>query len=127
MDIYVTNNPLVRERAGLNGITDSLVFIDSGFIDVLTAARDFIHKGHALRSHPLSGSVKPGETPYKTVALSKDTGSLDAGSLRIIEECILTARKFGLKPGCREENARERVVKDYQLVDYTLIFGVISK
>jgi hypothetical protein len=120
---YVTNNPMVREKAALNGITDRLVYINDGFMNVLTAARDLIHKGHRLLTHPLSGSVKPGETPYKTVILSKDAGELDSDSLRIIEECILTARKLGT--GKKQLN--EQVLRDFQLIDYTLIFGKLSK
>ena len=116
MGLYVTNNPLVLEKAGLNNISGSLTFTN-GFMDVLTTARDMIHKGHRLLSHPLSGSVKPGETPYKTIVLSKEAGSLDTDSLRIIEEAVVTARKFNLK-----DKISEKADKDFQLVDYTLIF-----
>ncbi|MCL2703011.1 MAG: GrdX family protein [Defluviitaleaceae bacterium] len=119
MDIYVSNNPLVLEYAGFNSITEGLEYVRSGFMDVLIIARDLIHKGHTLRSHPLSGSIKPGETPYKTIVLTKSAGPLDPDSLRIIEECILTAEKMAN----REKKLSERAIKDFQLVDYTLIFG----
>jgi len=113
MDYYISNNPLVREK-----IRENLVFADT-FGDVLTAARDMVHKGHKLITHPLSGSIKPGETPYKTIIMSGKTDILDTDSLRIIEECILTARKFINK----NRQLNEKQINDFQLIDYTLIFG----
>lgn len=70
----VTNNPLVvRELTGQYTVE----FVDGTYHDVLVALRDQIHKGHRLYSHPLSGSVKPNETPYKSVLISIKPQSLD--------------------------------------------------
>ncbi len=112
--VIVTNNPLVRQRYG--GTRD-VAFVDGSYMDVLTQVRDRVHQGHRLLTHPLSGSVKPGETPYKSVMIAAKRGTMDVQSLAIIEEAIAAARKFrdktvGLPP---------RVLQDFQLVDFTLI------
>lgn len=64
----LTNNPLVQEKLG----TDYTVqYEEISYEDVLRKVRDYIHGGHELLTHPLSGSVKPNETPYKSVMLSR--------------------------------------------------------
>ena len=58
--VVVTNNPLVNEKYGSELTVD---YADIPFRDVLCKVRDLIHQGHRLLTHPLSGSVKPHETP----------------------------------------------------------------
>jgi len=127
-DIYLTNNPIVREHAPaacgkMLSNAPHVVFVEAGYVGVLKTARDMIHQGHKLLSHPLSGSIKPGETPYKTIAISGSAASAcDFDSLRIIEESIQTAEKL-----CgNERDIPEEVRKDLQLIDYTLIFGGLN-
>ena len=115
----ITNNPLVRDELG-NG--HELVFVDGSFADVLYEARDRCHLGHILLSHPLSGSVKPNETLYKTVMLSRKIGKTDPDSVLLIEKAIETLNKFG--PIRRAW--RERELKDFQLIDLTLIESAIE-
>lgn len=119
--IIVTNNPLSREAE-----TDITVeYIDdgdfTGYMSVLVRVRDLIHLGHRLLTHPLSGSVKPGETPYKTVAMTAEQGELDPKSLDIIENSVETARK--LIANRKDRILTEKIRKDFQLIDYQLIFS----
>ena len=115
----LTNNPLVRDELGN---AHELYYVDGSFADVLYEARDRCHSGHILLSHPLSGSVKPNETLYKTVMLSKKVGKTDTDSVLLIEKAIETVNKFG--PVRREWRERER--KDFQVVDLTLIESAIE-
>jgi len=85
-------------------------------MDVLRLARDKVHMGHRLLTHPLSGSVKPGQTPYKSLIISKETDSLDLDSLKIIEDSIAMANKQAETPDKNKE-----LIKDYQLIDLSLI------
>ena len=112
MKIVVTNNPLVREKF------PEAEFHDTDFPGVLKIVRDRIHLGHRLLTHPLSGSVKPLETPYKTVVISLEKGSLDEKALLIIEDSIQSCQKFTAKRDWGEE-----VLADFQLIDYDLIFS----
>ena len=112
MRIVVTNNPLVRDR-----LPES-EFHDTDFIGVLKLVRDRIHIGHKLLTHPLSGSIKPGETPYKTVVISAEKSCLDLNALSIIEGSIQTCQKFVIKG-----NWGEKALADFQLIDYDLVFN----
>ena len=117
MEIVITNNPMVREK--LRGRV--LEFLDTDYLGILKAVRDKIHLGHGLITHPLSGSVKPGETPYKTVIITGEKGSLDENALSIVEESIQTCVKLMLITGKKKIN--HKMLADFQLIDYNLIFG----
>ena len=117
MRIIITNNPMVRDK--LKG--QELEFHETDCLGVFKAVRDKIHLGHGLLTHPLSGSVKPGETPYKTVVLTAEKGVLDEKSLSVIEESIQTCIKLRKSAVKREYSAK--ILVDFQLIDYNLIFG----
>ena len=121
--LLITNNKLVDEK-----FKDKMeiVFLDgSNYLDILDYVRDMIHKGHKLLTHPLSGSIKPNETPYKSIMISKETQELDTEGLVIIEESILTAKKFmDNKP---TPDWTERVLDDFRVIDLSLMENVIEK
>ena len=115
----ITNNPLVHSE-----LSDDyhVEFKEGSYIHVLVSARDYIYEGHTLLTHPLAGSVKPNETPYKTVALSKDKGKLNVESVEIIASSIQTCEKFS-------KNLRgypEEVLEDFQQIDYSLIKNALD-
>ena len=116
--IIMTNNPLVRDR--YRG-QYSVEYQDGIYMDLLVRVRDKVHAGHKLLTHQLSGSVKPNETPYKSVMISQKRGTMDLESLSIIEEAIVTCRKFPVK----YDGLPQRVLEDFQLVDLTLIDSAI--
>lgn len=89
-------------------------------MDVLTSVRDLIHKGHILLTHPLMGSIKPNETPYKTVVVSVRTQEeIDFNSLMLIENSIETSRKFLINKPIRKWS--ESVLEDFRVIDFDLI------
>ncbi|MFS8542191.1 MAG: GrdX family protein, partial [Tissierellales bacterium] len=96
------------------------------YLDVLEYVRNKIHEGHVLITHPLSGSIKPNETPYKTIMISKKKeDSVDFNSVVIIEDSIATAKKFLKdKP---TPNWPERVLEDFKIIDLSLIENAINR
>ena len=60
----ISNNPMVKEQ-----ITQQpVIFIDGSYGDVLIEVKRLIvDDHHVLLSHPLSGSIKPNETFYKSI------------------------------------------------------------
>ena len=120
-NIIITNNPLVKEKYSENF---SVEYYDLGFLGILEVVRDKIHLGYKLLTHPLSSSVKPNETPYKTVIVS--TGEkLDEDSLLIIENSISTAKKLINNTGLPRWN--KSILEDFQVVDLSVIEGVINQ
>ena len=107
--MIITNNPLVPKKLDDSHI---VTYRDISYEDVLKEVRDRIHEGHRLLSHPLSGSVKPNETPYKSVMISTGKGEIDEESLAIIENAIQACRKFEFK----SDKYRSSVYEDFQLI-----------
>jgi hypothetical protein len=80
----ITNNPQVPGKyPGL-----SIKTVEGSVLSLFTGVRDYIHRGHRLLTHPLSGSLKPGRIPYKTVFLTEERAELDPHSLNYIEASI---------------------------------------
>lgn len=121
--ILVTNNPDVITAFAYR----SPVFVEGGYRDVLTAARDLVHQGHVLLTHPLMGSLKPNETPYRTVALSGEAGALDFESLELIENAIGTFDRFAAvtRPD-RGVNTPEKMLADFRMIDMSLIESALK-
>ena len=111
--LIVTNNPMVRERYSQQY---DLKYEETSFVGVLKQVRDLVHRGYRLLTHPLSGSIKPNETSYKSVLLEESTGKIDEFSVRVIEEAVLTCDKFSQK----KYPYKKDVTRDFQFVDLTL-------
>ncbi len=121
--IIITNNPYVNEKYK---DTMEIMYKDElNYLEILEFLRDKIHAGHQLLTHPLSGSIKPNETPYKTIMISKEKGELDQSGILIVEESIATAKKFQTnKP---TPDWVESVLDDFRVIDLSLIENVIDK
>ena len=87
--VIVTNNPLVVRK-----LSDrfEVSFEEQGYLELLERVRDLVHKGAVLLTHPQAGSIKPGETPYRTVMVRMPSAGaqVDAESLSLIESAIAT-------------------------------------
>lgn len=120
--MLVTNNRMVQERfkpGETKNLTQVVYQEDFDLIAVLESARNLIHSGHRLLTHPLSGSVKPYETPFKSVAVTSEIEVLDFQSLQIIEESLATAKKFLVD--ARVIQYSEKVYDDFRVIDLNLI------
>ena len=123
MNIIVTNNVMVK--VNFEGIFQ-VKYIEGSFYDVLVCVRDYIHNGYILLTHPLSGSVKPNETPYKSVLISKqysktnENKETDFQSLQIIEDSLMSIKKFIFR------EIPEQYLSDLRKVDFTLINSAIA-
>ena len=117
--LIITNNPLVVECIPADFAVE---YHDITYREVLVKVRDLVYAGHRLYTHPLAGSVKPNETPYKSVVVSKLPKKMEQDEAMIISSSIETFDKF--TPIKRE--LPERVLKDFRLIDYTLLCGAVG-
>jgi len=116
----ITNNSKVYDLFSKDW---DVYYLDTSYKGVLRETRDYIHKGYKLLTHPLSGSVKPNETPYKTILVSEDGNNLNLESLSIIEKSIESAEKFYIS----SKEISEEVLEDFREIDLSLIENVINK
>ena len=114
----ITNNPMVKERLGEQY---NVEFEDLSYEGTLRKVRDLIHQGYQMLSHPLSGSVKPNETPYKSIMVSCKQKDVDPVSVDIIQNAIMSCGKFQFK----SDKYKPEVYEDFQVIDFTLISSAI--
>ncbi|MCT4617817.1 MAG: GrdX family protein [Marinisporobacter sp.] len=120
--ILITNNSKVYEE---NKEKMDIIYSEEyTYLDILAITRDKIHEGHKLMTHPLSGSVKPNETPFKSTIVTKEMGRLHIESLEIIEGSIKTAEKF--ISGKKTPLWSEKILEDFKVIDYCLIKGALE-
>ena len=117
--VIVTNNPLVVKNLENSR---EIIYKDVSYEEILRETRDRIHEGHVLLTHPLSGSVKPNETPYKSILISRQRRDVDADSLKLIENAIQACRKFMMKA----DKYKPEVYQDFQLIDWTLLESAMA-
>lgn len=119
--IIVSNNPKV-----IKDIEVEMIKVDGSYLDVLLNVKDLIiNKKYQLLSHPLSGSIKPNETYYKSIMLDdNDFDYSDLESLEYIEKAIEVYNKF-IKDQQRP-NWSPTILDDFAQVDYFLIKSALQ-
>ena len=121
MMLIITNNSKVKDN--FDGCYE-VAYEEKSCGQLLMQVRDFVHNGYRLLTHPLSGSVKPNETPYKSIVIKGPSAKLDIDSLLLIEEAIACYEKF---ENCTliQKNYSEDVLSDFRTVDLALIKGAL--
>ena len=119
--VIVSNNKLVKEN--LSSYFE-IIFVEGNLLQTMEKARNLIHKGYRLLTHPLSGSIKPNHTPYKTIVLEKREGKVDVDSLLIMEDSI--SRVISLLRDRPVPDWPEKYLKDFRLIDYDLIRNALK-
>ena len=92
-------------------------------MEISYKARDFIHLGYKLLTHPIVSSIKPYETPYKTIVLAYNNREIDLESIELIENSIELLKNFLDKP---RRKLTKNIDEDFQLIDYKLISEAIE-
>ncbi|MDD2574123.1 MAG: GrdX family protein [Bacillota bacterium] len=114
--LIISNNKLVEENISTHA---EVMLVEGTLLQTMELARDLIHKGCILLTHPLSGSIKPNETPYKSIALEKRQGPVDLVSLEIMEQSI--ARTKSLQEYRGTPDWPEKYLVDFRVIDLDLI------
>lgn len=96
--------------------------IEGNYLAVLEKVRDYIHNGYVLLSHPLSGSIKPGETPFKSIMISK--GNDDFTSETMISDAYIMAKR--MIDESKVKDYTEKLLNDFSVVDYDVISSAIE-
>ena len=116
MYLIVTNNPMAaKEFAGQGEVR---LYPEDTYREILVRARDLVYIGHRLCNHPLYGSLRPHETPYRTVVLSDRPQTPDEEECLIMPETITRIDTF--TPPDRAKMP-QRILEDYQMIDCSLV------
>ena len=118
--LIVTNNPLVRSQyEGLYPV----VYLDAPLRSVFVHVRDLVYLGHELFTHPLMGSIKPNESPYKTVGISQTPKEFSQDQACIMADALFLLDQL---PKRRLPEGAD-ILTDYRLIDYTLFASAVGQ
>ncbi len=118
--MIITNNPLVEKELAKE---NNIVYMKCSYKEILIKVRDLCFAGYILKTHPLSGSVKPNETPYKSIMVSDEAAQkTDFASCELISNAISTYEKFAKLP----DKWPKEVLVDFQTVDLSLMQNALK-
>lgn len=121
--ILVTNNSMAIAKYG--DVFD--VRTADSYEDVLIKTRDLIYAGCMLLTHPQASSLKPNQTPVRSVMLYPERleGEL-AGDCVLIDNALEGYSKWqhtAPSPSVYPES----IINDFETIDLSLIDGVAGK
>lgn len=120
--IIITNNDKVRDA-----YCDILrVIMMDDYMSVLIKTRDMVHAGYRLLTHPQASSLKPNQTPYRSVIVYPGCGEDNSKNVILIEKCIAVFEEW---QSIAHSPARysEKVDNDFKTIDLSIIENVVSR
>lgn len=119
LPILISNNPDVASH--FSAIYQVEIYEAATPLEILQKARNLVHLGHGLLTHPLAGSLPAGLSPFKSVVLTAAplAPAPDVNIINIIEGAVNTYSKVVFGVYCEENN------KDFSAIDLALIKGGI--
>lgn len=133
----ITNNPKVITNYenlfhSLNK-DDSEIILEKNYEDVLIKTKYLIQNGYELITHPISSSLKPNQTPYKSLIvrdklslydkISRDKNIQDS---ILIENAIENFKKWEGISSCPKDYS-ENIKEDFMTIDLSTIEHIIFK
>ena len=117
----VTNNDRVADK-----YKDIMkVELVNSYEEVLIKARDMVYDRHRLLTHPQAGSLKPNQTPYRSIIVYPSDNSSNMNDVMMIEKAIETFNKFReIKETPKYE---EKIANDYKTIDLSMIDNVMPR
>jgi len=111
--IILSNNPDVWK------FYPDAVHVEGDPRDVMKKARDLIHQGWGLFTHPFHGNMRLLKNPYRSLVLKYEEGVVNADSIICIEESLyrLDSVNFDTSEGSRP---------DYRYIDLDLLQSSFS-
>jgi len=114
----ISNNPLMKL-----GDLGEVEFLNENNLQLFLMVRGEIEKGYKLVTHPLTGSIRPDITPYKSILLSKKKDKdADLESMKLINNAIrYTNDLYKLRSIPLSEKWGDEFKEDFQFVDKDFI------
>jgi hypothetical protein len=93
--------------------------IEGNTLDLFILVRQELLQGYKLITHPLTGSIGPEKSPYKTVIMSAAKGSVDEEGLHIIDNAIIyTVNLISNHNPCSWDTIS---LQDFAIIDYEFV------
>ena len=118
----ITNNDRVYEK-----YKDELkVILLDTYEEVLIKVRDMVYDKHILLTHPQASSLKPNQTPYRSVAVYPSGKEDNMKDILLIEKCLQVYYEWQeIAPS--PEKYEARVANDFKTIDLSVVDNIIPR
>lgn len=120
--ILITNNDRVYEKYK-NQLTCILL---EKYEEVLIKVRDLVYDKHVLLTHPQASSLKPNQTPFKSVIVYPKGAEDNTKDILLIEKCIEVFNQWqniAKSPSSYEK----KVENDFKTIDLSVIENIMPR
>lgn len=118
----ITNNDRVYEKYK----NDLEVILLKTYEEVLLKTRDFVYDRHVLLTHPQASSLKPNQTPYRSVVVYPKGEEDNMKDIMLIEKCIETFRQWQ-DIAKTPDSYEDKVANDFKTIDLSVIDNIIPR
>ena len=118
----ITNNDRVYEKYK-NQL--EVILLDT-YEEVLIKTRDMVYDRHVLLTHPQASSLKPNQTPYRSIVVYPKGTDDNTDDILLIEKCIETFRQWQeIAP--TPTNYEDKVAYDFKTIDLSVVDNIIPR
>ena len=118
----ITNNDRVYEKYK----NDLEVILLKTYEEVLLKTRDLVYDRHVLLTHPQASSLKPNQTPYRSVVVYPKGEEDNMKDIMLIEKCIETFRQWQ-DIAKSPDSYEDKVANDFKTIDLSVIDNIIPR
>ncbi|MGR6836542.1 GrdX family protein [Syntrophomonas erecta] len=116
--LVITNNLMVKNMSDIK-----VSFIDGDGREVLYQTLNKVAGGHRLLSHPLAGSLKPDQNPFKSILVSQEKGQVNQSEIAVLHRSLEKMENM-VEGGCRIN--KKPIYKDLQVIDQSLLASALE-
>ena len=120
--VLITNNDRVYDK-----YKDRMkVILLDTYEEVLIRTRDMVYDRHTLLTHPQASSLKPNQTPYRSVVVYPKGEEDNTKDILLIEKCLETFRQWQ-EIAATPADYEKKVAEDFKTIDLSVIDNIIPR
>ena len=118
----VTNNDRVYEK--YKDVCN--VILMENYEAVMIKVRDLVYDRHVLLTHPQASSLKPNQTPYRSIAVYPRGKEDNTKDIMLIEKCLEVYYQWQeIAPS--PERYEPKVDNDFKTIDLSVVDGFMPR
>ena len=118
----VTNNDRVYEK--YKDVCN--VILMENYEAVMIKVRDLVYDRHILLTHPQASSLKPNQTPYRSIAVYPKGNEDNMKDIMLIEKCVQVYYEWQEIAPSPEKYA-DKVANDFKTIDLSVVENIIPR
>jgi hypothetical protein len=120
--ILITNNDRVYEK-----YKDTIkIILLNTYEEVLIKVRDMVYDRHLLLTHPQASSLKPNQTPYRSVVVYPKGNEDNMKDIMLIEKCVQVYYEWQEIAASPAKYA-DKVANDFKTIDLSVVENIIPR